>query len=142
MKKYLILFVSVLSLASASFTVASADKRQLVELPEMMQQHMRSNMRDHLTAINEILISLSTGELDKAAEIAEFRLGMSSLETHGASQMARIMPAGMRQVGTNMHKAASQFALIAQEGEVLSAYSALTAVTSACIACHAAYRIQ
>jgi len=99
-------------------------------------------MRDHLTAINEILISLSTGELDKAAEIAEFRLGMSSLETHGASQMARIMPAGMRQVGTNMHKAASQFALIAQEGEVLSAYSALTAVTSACIACHAAYRIQ
>jgi hypothetical protein len=95
MKKYLTLFVSVISIASASFTVASTDNRQLVELPKMMQQHMRSNMRDHLTAINEILISLSTGELDKAADIAEFRLGMSSLDTHGASQMAKVMPAGI-----------------------------------------------
>ena len=142
MKKYLILFVSVISIASTSYAVASTDNRQLVELPKMMLQHMRSNMRDHLTSINEILISLSTGELDKAAEIAEFRLGMSSLDTHGASQMAKFMPVGMRQAGTSMHKAASQFALIAQEGEVLSAYSALTAVTSACIACHAAYRVQ
>lgn len=99
-------------------------------------------MRDHLVAINEILIFLSAGELDKAAEVAEFRLGMSSLETHGASQMATLMPAGMRQVGTSMHKAASQFALTAQEGEVMSAYNALTAITSACVACHAAYRIQ
>ena len=121
---------------------ASKDERILVELPQMMQEHMLSNMRDHLAAINEILISLSNGEPDKAAEIAEYRLGMSSLESHGASHMAKFMPEGMRQVGTTMHKAASRFALKAQEGDVLSAYSALSDITSACVACHSGYRVK
>jgi cytochrome c553 len=138
MKKILAVLVTSLSVNS----VASSDTRTLVELPEMMQTHMLSNMRDHLAAINEILVYLGNGELDKAAETAEYRLGMSSLESHGASHMARFMPAGMRQVGTTMHKAASRFAITAQEGEVLAAYKALSHVTSACVACHSGYRVK
>ena len=122
--------------------MASNDARALVELPQMMQQHMMSNMRDHLAAINEILVFLGNGELDKAAETAEYRLGMSSLESHGASHMARFMPEGMRQAGTSMHRAASRFALKAQEGEVLPAYKALSEITSACVACHSGYRVK
>jgi len=113
-----------------------------VQLPEMMQQHMMSNMRDHLAALNEILASMAQGEPDKAADIAEYRLGMSSLESHGASHMAVYMPEGMRQAGTNMHKAASQFALRAEEGELLPAYQMLPDITAACVACHAAYRVR
>jgi hypothetical protein len=121
---------------------ASKDARTLVEMPQMMQEHMLSNMRDHLAAINEILVNLSNDELDKAAEIAEYRLGMSSLESHGASHMAKFMPEGMRQAGTSMHKAASRFALKAQEGDVLPAFKALSDITSACVACHAGYRVK
>jgi hypothetical protein len=121
---------------------ASNDERLLVELPEMMKQHMMSNMRDHLAAINEILNNMANGELDRAAEVAESRLGMSSLESHGASHMARFMPEGMRQAGTSMHQAASRFALKAQEGDALPAYKALSEVTSACVACHSGYRIR
>ena len=123
-------------------SLASADTRALVELPEMMQEHMLSNMRDHLAAINEILAYLANGELDKAAETAENRIGMSSLGSHGASHMAKFMPEGMRQAGTAMHKAASRFALKAQEGEVLAAYNTLSEITSACVACHSAYKIK
>jgi hypothetical protein len=123
-------------------SVASNDTRILVELPEMMQQHMLSNMRDHLAAINEILVYLDNDELEKAAEIAEYRLGMSSLKSHGASHMAKFMPEGMRQAGTAMHKAASRFALKAQEGEALPAYKALSDITSACVACHSGYRVK
>ena len=122
--------------------LASNDSRIAVTLPQMMQQHMLANMRDHLAAINEILIYLGEDELEKAAETAEYRLGMSSLESHGASHMARFMPEGMRQAGTAMHKAASRFALKAQEGEVLSAYKALSDITSACVACHAGYKLK
>ena len=104
---------------TSSLSIADNDTRQLVHLPEMMQQHMMSNMRDHLVAINEILVNLGNGEMDKAAEIAEQRLGMSSLESHGASHMAKFMPEGMRHAGTSMHRAASRFALKAQEGELL-----------------------
>ena len=101
-----------------------------------------SNMRDHLAAINEILLSMGSGDLYMAAKVAEQRLGMSSLQSHGASQMAKYMPEGMRQMGTNMHRAASRFAMKVQEGELLPAYKSLSEVTSACVACHTAYRIR
>jgi hypothetical protein len=121
---------------------AGEDTRELVQLPKMMQQHMMSNMRDHLLAINEILINMADGRLDQAAEVAETRLGMSSLESHGASHMAQYMPEGMQQAGTGMHRAASRFSRIASEGDVLAAYQSLSAITSACVACHTNYRIR
>lgn len=121
---------------------ASSVQRVLVELPQMMQEHMMSNMRDHLVAVNEILIYLGQGELEKAAETSEYRLGMSSLVSHGASHMARFMPEGMQRAGTTMHKAASRFALKAQEGDVMAAYKSLSEITSACVACHSGYRVK
>jgi cytochrome c553 len=142
MNKPLIVITPILFLVTCNFSIADEDSRQYVELPEMMQQHMMSNMRDHLVAINEILINIASGNLEKAAEVAEFRLGMSSLESHGASHMSRFMPEGMREAGTSMHRAASRFALKAQEGDTLQAYKTLSEVTSACVACHSGYRIR
>ncbi|MBQ0756936.1 MAG: hypothetical protein KBT66_03305 [Amphritea sp.] len=131
-----------LLLAVTSLTQAAEESRELVQLPEMMQQHMMSNMRDHLVAINEIMLSIASDDLDRAADIAENRLGMSSLGSHGASHLAKFMPEDMRSKGTAMHRAASRFALTAQEGEPLPAYRALTAVTTACVTCHSSYRIR
>jgi len=121
---------------------AEDDKRELVNFPAMMKNHMLANMRDHLNAINEILLNMGNGELDKAADIAEQRLGMSSLDNHGAAHMAKMMPKGMREAGTNMHKAASRFALKAQDGDALAAYKSLQKVTATCVACHAGYKVQ
>jgi hypothetical protein len=131
-------------LLAVTRTTSAADKdtRQLVQLPEVMQEHMMSNMRDHLVAINEILLYMGSGDLYMAAKVAEQRLGMMSLESHGASHMAKFMPEGMRQMGTSMHRAASRFAMKVQEGELLPAYKSLSEVTSACVACHTAYRIR
>jgi hypothetical protein len=142
MNRIQFLFLAALVAGLPGNSVASDDTRVPVELPEMMQQHMLANMRDHLTAINEILVYLGSGEMDKAADIAEYRLGMSSLQSHGASHMSKFMPEGMREAGNMMHKAASRFALKAQEGDAISAYKALTDITSACVACHAGYRIK
>jgi hypothetical protein len=136
------IITALLLLLAGTGSFADEDTRQFVELPEMMQQHMMSNMRDHLAAINEILIQMANDDLDQAAAIAESRLGMSSLESHGASHMSRFMPEGMRQAGTGMHRAASRFALKAQEGEVLPSYIALSEITSACVACHSGFRIR
>jgi len=129
-------------LVAATTPATADDNRELVQLPEMMQKHMLSNMRDHLATINEILQYLASDELDRAADIAEQRLGMSSLDDHGAAHMAGFMPEGMQEAGTQMHRAASRFALKAQEGDAMAAYAALVPVTSACVACHAAYRIH
>jgi cytochrome c556 len=121
---------------------ARADSRQLVKLPEMMQEHMLSNMRDHLATLNDILHALADQDLDRAAKEAEQRLGMSSLDRHGASHMAPFMPKEMREMGTGMHRAASRFAVTAQEGDLATTYRALKDVTAACVACHTSYRIR
>jgi hypothetical protein len=127
-------------------SAAQPDARQLVELPPMMQQHMLANMRDHLSTLHEIQQALASTDYDKAADLAEQRLGMSSMPKHGAAHMAPFMPRPMQTIGTEMHHAASQFAVIAREsaveGNTAKALGALSKVTGQCIACHSRYRIR
>jgi cytochrome c556 len=124
----------------------AADPRQRVEMPAPMQEHMLANMRDHLVALGEIQAALGKGEFDRAADIAEQRIGMSSLQGHGASHMAPYMPQGMQGIGTAMHRAASRFARIAQETQVQNdlprSLEALAGLTQQCVACHAGYRLR
>jgi hypothetical protein len=115
----------------------------------MMQDHMLANMRDHLRALDEILGELAEGNVDAASEIAEARLGMSSLSLHGAEHLAQFMPKEMGAIGTQMHRAASRFVIAAQNAEMnpgLEAqhkvYRALQEITENCNACHQGYRIR
>jgi hypothetical protein len=108
----------------------------LVVLPEMMRQHMLANMRDHLRAIAEIQGALADGQFDVARDVAEDRLGMSSLASHGASHIARHMPEPMRAIGSQMHRAASQFALIAEEASVDRDLSSCSRKRRGTVGCH------
>ncbi len=131
-----------LLLAVATAAGSAEDVRIPVDLPSMMQQHMLANMRDHLETLDALLAHLAADELDAAAELAEARLGMSSLDDHGAQHMARFMPEGMRAAGTAMHRAASRFARVAEEGDRDRALVALREVSAACVACHRGYRLR
>tara|TARA_Y100000813_G_scaffold30665_1_gene19446 strand:- start:24 stop:365 length:342 start_codon:yes stop_codon:yes gene_type:complete len=112
----------------------------------MMRDHMLENMRDHLLALTKIQQHLALEEYEKAATVAENRLGMSSLDGHGASHMARFMPAAMQQIGTQMHKAASRFAIIVQEGGLEGSTpkiaEGLVGVMQQCVACQSSYRVH
>ena len=86
------------------------------------------------------------GDFETAAYVAEHRLGMSSLELHGASHIAPFMPKGMQDIGTEMHRAASRFAVAAENAsvsnDVRAALAALGDVMQQCVACHATYRLH
>lgn len=103
---------------------------------------MLANMRDHLMTLNEIHTLLGRGELDKAGDVAEARIGMSSMIAHNAAHMAPYMPKEMQAIGTEMHHAASRFAMTAKEGDLKAAVAALSKVTEQCVACHNAYRLN
>jgi hypothetical protein len=139
-----VLFVATLCLLFGP--VAADDGRVTVKLPEMMREHMLSNMRDHLLALEEITRFLAAQQYDEAADVAESRLGMSSLELHGASRMGKFMPEEMGAIGTNMHRAASRFALAAQDAEIEGglnkAFAALSEVMQQCVACHSGYKVH
>jgi cytochrome c556 len=139
------------------------DSRQAVAFPAPMRQHTLANMRDHMQALSDILDAIAMGQYDKAARIADARLGMQSpaaagCKTDGGSapqmsmeptmeqQMAQFMPEGMRKIGLDMHQAASTFASeaakVGKGGDAKPAMAALSRVTQQCAACHTTYRLQ
>jgi hypothetical protein len=135
-----------LSLTALLPAAHGADARQLVKMSAPMQEHMLANMRDHLVAMGEVQEALGKGDFDRAADIAEQRIGMSSLLAHDASHMAPYMPKGMQDIGTTMHRTASRFARTTQEAAVTNdmprALGALAEITQQCAACHAGYRLR
>lgn len=149
---------AVLAGGSATFAVAqhhhghdasapgAPDTRKFVKFPAAMVEHTLANMRDHLQALQEIQLHLSMGHADIAATIAETRLGMSSLGLHGAADVSRYMPQGMQDAGTAMHRAASRFAITAQDASVTGdpkpVFAGLAEITAQCVGCHAGYRLK
>ncbi len=123
-----------------------ADQRQFVKFPAALVEHTLANMREHLQALQEIQSQLGMGHPDIAANIAETRLGMSSLGQHGAAEVSKFMPPGMQDAGTAMHRAASRFAITAQDtavtGDLKPALAGLADITAQCVGCHASYRIK
>ena len=138
------------------------DARELVNFPPEMRQHTLANMRDHLMALSDILAAMSGGRYANAAAIADQRLGLGSPSADGCKpegnapqmskparmdhQMAQFMPEGMRQIGLNMHEAASAFAKEASKavrtGNAKPALASLSRVTEQCAACHLTYKVQ
>ncbi len=130
----------------ASHAPAAPDARVTVDFPEPLRTHTLANMRDHLLALQEIQQALAAGAYERASSIAESRLGMTSLKSHGAHDVAKFMPEGMQAIGTQMHRSASRFAVEAANagvtGDVKPALGALATVTAQCVACHAGYRMK
>jgi hypothetical protein len=125
---------------------AAGDARIAVIFPKTLRTHTLANMRDHLLALQEIQDALASSKFDRAAAIAEERLGMTSLKLHGAQEVAKYMPDGMQRIGTEMHHAASRFSVEATNagvsGDLKPALGALASVTRQCVACHSSYRVQ
>jgi len=123
---------------------SGGDTRQLVSMPDQARELMRKEMLDNLSALNEIIAYLASNNLDAAADVAETRMGRSSMGKHRGTGMGpgRFMPLEMRNLGRGMHDAATEFSEIAKQGDLKGAYSALQKVTSSCVACHYSYRTR
>ena len=130
--------------ALAQQPMMQQDSRQLVHMPPMAQTVMRNDMKNHLAALNDIVGFLAEDKLAAAADTAEKRLGTNSMGRHAMMGQGpgRFMPETMRQMGWNMHEAASEFAAIALNGDRTKALSAFHQLSSACVACHMSFRIR
>ncbi len=140
---YKTLISTILVLVLSIPVIANAE-RQSAELPSHVSRQLMSNMRDHLEALEEITFFLAKSNYLEAADTAEKRLGMSSVEIHYQKHVGKYMPKGMRNIGRQMHQAASDFALSAKEAEkdggLNKALIALSQVMKQCVACHDLYR--
>ncbi len=122
------------------------DTRQMVTMPPISRAVLREDMIDHLGALNEILGLLAADKLKEAGEVAEKRMGRSTMGKHAARTRGqgpgRYMPQEMHAIGIAGHDAASEFAKVAATGDKAKALAALQGLTSTCVACHASYRTR
>jgi len=120
------------------------DTRRLVNMPAAAQQLLRNDMLDHLVVLNQLLAYLAASEFQQASELAEARLGKSSMGKHRGTGMGpgRFMPPEMHQLGIAMHQSASEFAAALKNQESAEAYSGLQRVTGYCVACHMSFRVR
>jgi cytochrome c556 len=120
---------------------ATRDTRIAVDFPDGIKQAMLERMRRNLSDVHEIQKALAESDFERAADVAEFSLGLSSLGPHNARQ-APYMPPEMQRLGTEMHAASSRVARAAQEADPMKALGALSQVTGLCVSCHAVYRAK
>jgi len=124
----------------------SIEVRQLVKVPPRLLQWELAQMRGRLATLGQLQAALSRGVYGETGDLAEKNLGMSWLATPLAQEVANYMPQEMREMETDLHRAASRFAVEATNagatGDVRPANAALTEVMQKCVACHAAYRFR
>lgn len=117
------------------------DSRVPVEFPDNVRQSMLDLMRHHLSSLQEVQQALAESNFARAADIAEFKLGLSSVGPRNARQRA-YMPPPMQHLGGEMHRASSRLALAAKEGDMAKALGGLSEVTGVCVGCHASFRAK
>ncbi len=142
------LWTAVLLVVAPPSTNAQ-DSRELVQLPAGMQDDMLASMRDRLAALNRVIAAVGEGKLDDVVNVAEQRLGMSSLTLYGANHIAASLPKPMQDLQTTMHQAGSRLALVLHAAStdptaqaLRGVTRAIAAVTATCEACHAHYRLH
>lgn len=122
-------------------TAEIQDTRLVVDFPDGIKQAMLERMRRNLSDVHEIQRALAESNFDRAADVAEFSLGLSSLGPHNARQAPYMSPE-MQHLGMQMHSASSRVARAAQEADAMKALGALSQVTGLCVGCHAVYRAK
>ena len=125
------------------------DSRQLIKVPKDIETKMLVNMRDHIVALDEIIGAVEAGEYEKAEEVAESRLGWSSLVRLGDQEVADHWAKPMQLMADEMYRSASNFVIVAQNASVeeskesyKTVIQALGKMTSACRNCHEAFRVR
>lgn len=139
--KLVITAVAVIFIALTARAEPARDTRIAAVFPPQIKLALYARMRDNLAALQTIQQALAANDFAAAADTAEMRLGISSLGPHNARQQP-FMPEPMQHLGMTMHRAATEFATVAQERDMQAALAALAKMTALCVACHASYRAQ
>ena len=136
-----VFLAGILALAWPGAGQQSTDARQRVVLTPAARDKILAEMRDMLGALHGVLRALSTGDLT-AAEQAARGAGMGVAVDVSPDVRAQLPPPFL-QLGMQTHRAfdtlADQLRAGASGPEALKA---ITGLTSNCVACHAAYRLD
>jgi cytochrome c556 len=120
------------------------NERTAIKMPPEMRAEFLEHMSHHMTALNDVIAAVATGDFKHAARVAR-----DELEVGGGKGFGRYLPVEFREMGLAMHRAASEFAAAAEAAPVPPSPEAWKVVTSnlggisaRCQACHATFRVE
>ena len=104
----------------------------------MMANHQKQNMRDHLAAIQEIILATSKNDFT-TVEKAAARIGYSETMEQMCTHMGAGAP-GFTERALAFHHNADRIGEAAKKREPAAVLSALGQTLDECTSCHAAYK--
>jgi len=106
----------------------------------MMALHQKENMRDHLLAVQEIVVALSNEDY-AGVEKAARRIGYSETMAQMCTHMGAGAP-GFTEQGIAFHRAADGIVEAARQGDRQRVLAELGATLATCTSCHAKWKQQ
>jgi hypothetical protein len=114
------------------------DTRTAVPLQPMMAHHQKQNMRDHLLAVQEIVLAAASADF-AAIERAALRIGYSETMGQMCTHMGAGAP-GFTEVALGFHHTADTITAAARAQDLPGVMLALGATLETCTGCHQTYR--
>ena len=124
--------------SEAQQTFDRMDTRVAVPLLPMMANHQRQNMRDHLLAVQEIVVATTTDDF-AGVERAAGRIGYSEQMGQMCTHMGAGAP-GFTEQALNFHHTADTIAAAARQHDRAAVMRALGSTLQTCTECHATFR--
>lgn len=125
---------------SAAETLDQLDTRTPVPLLPMMANHQKQDMRDHLVAVQEIVLGLAAEDY-AAIERAAGRIGFSEATGTMCTHMGA-GAAGFSEHALGFHRTADGIATAARDRDRGRVLTELGATLRTCTSCHAAWKQQ
>jgi hypothetical protein len=120
------------------------DPRTPIEMPPDVRSAFLEHMRHHMDSLDDVIAQLAVGDFKDAARVARDQLVPGSAVGFG-----RYLPVDFREMGLGMHRAAADFADVADAAAApptaadwRKVMEALQAIFIQYRACHSAFRVQ
>jgi cytochrome c556 len=145
MQRFAVISLAVMALAAPGQTLAAeADPRTPIAMPADLRPAFLAHMRHHMDALDDIIARLAAADFKGAAGVARMELVPGSGEGFG-----RYLPLEFREMGLAMHRAAAEFAAVAEAvparpavADWQKSIAALQTISAQCRGCHGAYRVE
>lgn len=125
---------------SAQAQLDQMDTRRPVPLLPMMANHQKQNMREHLEAVQDIVLALASDNFEGVATAAG-RIGYSEQMGRMCSHMGAGAP-GFTEQATGFHRTADRITAAARDRDRTRVLAELGATLRTCTSCHATWRQQ
>jgi hypothetical protein len=124
--------------ASATALLDSMDTRVPVPLLPMMAQHQKQNMRDHLSAVQQIIGAVGAKDFDSISSAAA-TIGYSEEMGQMCNHMGAGAP-GFADQALRFHHTADTISEAARAHDLPGVIKALNATLATCTGCHSVFK--